>query len=155
LSTLETILGALADAVEGIVPVHQGDVEFKRWRGAGLLGERPKPQPAARSFQWQLGASSIPRTMSGASDASTWLRTELLLVVAYDLGLPRAGDTAGLGPAQEIGADRASLWKTLALGNPLSSSSYHCKRMIPLSPWDGPHRGNTRSYRFDLEYTLE
>jgi hypothetical protein len=154
-SNLETIVDALADAVEAITPTVLAGVAYARWRGPGILGEKVKPAPRHRQFQWQFGADAIPRSMSGGADASTWRRAELVLVVAYDLTLPRGGfDTNALGASvYEMQHDRDDLWEVLALGNPISSSTYHCKRMIPLNPW-GTRSGSLLTCRFDLEYLI-
>jgi hypothetical protein len=154
-SNLETIVDALADAVEAITPTVLAGVAYARWRGPGILGEKVKPAPRHRQFQWQFGSQLVPRTMSGGADASTWLRAELLLVVAYDLALPRnTFDTSGLGVSVfEMEHDRSDLWKALVLSNPVSSSTYHCKRIIPLNPWS-TRSGGLLTCRFDFEWTI-
>lgn len=156
-TNLETLLLALTQAVEAIAPTFLASVPFRRWRGPGPLDRPPlsaKPQPRMRQFQWKVGRSLTPRTLSGVGDSSTWLRNEFHLIIGYDLHLPRPWDTNGLGIVLEQTADQEQLWKTIVLGNPISASTFHSKRLIPLDPWAGSVGGNVRVYGHDLEYLL-
>jgi hypothetical protein len=152
-TNLDTILGALYTAVEAVTPTALASVPFKRWRGPGILGNGAalKPAPSMRTFQWQLGQALTPNTISGMTSASTWSAHELILVVAYDLTLPRPWDTNGLGPSFEIGNDATELW-TLIISNPLRDSTYHCKPLVPQRPWGSAPAPFVR-YRMRFEFT--
>jgi hypothetical protein len=151
-TNLDTILAALCTAVEGITPTALPSVTFKRWRGPGWLGEVTKPQPAMRTFQFQVTADGTPRSMNApSSTASQWVRGTLTLVVAYDFKLPRAFDTSGLGPSFESANDATELWAALVLGNPVSSSTYHLKHLVPNRPWQRVG-GSFSRFAWDFEW---
>jgi hypothetical protein len=143
---IATILDAIADALESATPDTRPNVTFKRWRGPGLVESAPLPG-RERAFQMRLGASRRPRTVSTIT--STWHRADLLLVIGYDFGAPRALDTGGLGVHQLAWDDHKQILQKLQFGNPLSGVS-NVKRLVFLgAAAPGP---TSRTYTFDCEW---
>lgn len=147
-TNFETILAALSTALESpaLTPDFRPAVPFKRNRDALPIEALPGPR-RERAFNFRLGPSLVPRTMS--CQTIQWHRNELLLVIGYNFEEPRQGDTQGIGPHQQAMADERVIMNALAIGNPLSGVS-NVKRMR----WLG---GNTpdrfaRTYRLDLEW---
>jgi hypothetical protein len=145
---ISTILDAVADALESATPDTRPNVTFKRWRGPGLVESAPLPG-RERAFQMRLGASKPPRSKCLSSSGGTWHRADLLVVIGYDFGAPRATDTGGLGVHQLAWDDHKQVLQKLCFGNPLSAVS-GVKRMVFLGA-DSPGP-TSRTYRFDCEW---
>jgi hypothetical protein len=145
-SNLPTILDALADALEAVTPDERAAVLFRRHRGSPV--ETLAPDLRVRAFQFRLGASRRPRTVSTLT--ATWHRCDLLLVVGYDFANDLYGDdTNGLGPHWLAFIDQKQIVQALGFGNPLSGVS-NVKRLVFLGA-DAPGQAS-RTYRFDLEF---
>jgi hypothetical protein len=146
-SNLPTILDALADALEAVTPDERAGVLFKRWRGGGTV-EALAVDLRVRAFQFRLGASKRPRTVSTLT--ATWHRCDLLLVVGYDFSADLYGDDAnGLGAHWLAFIDQKKIVQTLGFGNPLSGVS-NVKRLV-FSGASAPGPAS-RTYTFDLEW---
>lgn len=146
-SNLPTILDALADALEAVTPDERPLVLFKRWRGGGDVSALAVDL-RVRAFQFRLGASRRPRTVSTLT--ATWHRCDLLLVVGYDFTSDLYGDDSnGLGAHWLALIDQKAIVQTLGFGNPLSGVS-NVKRLV-FSGADAPS-ATSRTYRWDLEW---
>ena len=145
-TTIETVLDALATALESAKPDVRPNVVFRRWRGAQRIDDVPGPM-RERAFLMRLGASSNPRTIS--SPTVFWCRAELQLHIGYNLSEPRQNDVAGIGLDLLPWTDQKAVFDSLIMGNPLVGVA-NVKRMVFISA-DAPTE-RTRVYRFDLEW---
>jgi hypothetical protein len=147
-SNLPTILDALADALEAVTPDERPLVLFKRWRGGGNVEAIEAADQRVRAFQFRLGASRKPRTVSTLT--ATWHRCDLLVVVGYDFSADLYGDDAnGLGAHWLAFVDQKKIVQTLGFGNPLSGVSNVKRLVFTGASAPGP---TSRTYTFDLEW---
>jgi hypothetical protein len=145
-TNLETILDALADALEAVTPDSRATTLFARWPGIQPVEQLP-PALRERAFQFRLGAARRPRTIS--TNTKTWHRHELQLVIGYNQDGDIHGDsTNNLGQQWLPMADTKKVLQTLAFGNPLSGVS-DVKRMVYTGSTIGPA---SRTFLFDLEW---
>lgn len=148
-ASIDNILEALCYAMENIVPDVRPDVLFKRWMGSARVETAPI-ELRERAFQFLLGRTSTPRTIS--SQTQQWQRIELLLVVGYNLSEPRQKDSNSfnVGTHTLPFIDQRQIYKTLVIGNVFENVS-GVKRLVFLGADSvGP---TSRTYRFDLEYS--
>jgi hypothetical protein len=147
-SNLPTILDALADALEAVTPDERAAVLFRRWRGGGDVAAIEATDLRVRAFQFRLGASRKPRTVS--TNTATWHRCDLLLVVGYDFSADLYGDDSnGLGVHWLAFVDQKQIVRTLAFGNPLSGVSNVKRLVFTGASAPGP---TSRTYTFDCEW---
>jgi hypothetical protein len=146
-SNIETLLEAMAFALDNTVPDVRADVPFIRWTGEDKV-ERAPLEIRERKYQLRLGASLKPRTISSLT--SQWQRAELLVVVGYNFTEPRQQDTqqSDLGVHVLPWIDQRCI--TLAMGNVFSSNT-GVKRLLFLSA--DPPGESSRTWRFDLEWS--
>lgn len=145
-TNLETILNALATAIEAIAPDYKPGTTFKRWRGEKRVEDLAQPI-RERAFQFRMGRTKTPRTLS--SPTKQWNRAEFLLVIGYVFEEPRQGDALGLGSHRIVLADAKHIRNKLFFANSLSgvSNVYHPQSTGSEEPGNTSH-----AYRFDLEW---
>jgi hypothetical protein len=148
MTNLEEIINELCFALESTIPDVRGEVRFKRWTGEDKL-ENASIELRERAFQFRLGKSLTPRTLSSLT--SQWQRIELLLVVGYNFTEPRQKDSAyNLGLHSIAFADHRSFVNSLVMSNALRNVS-GVKRLQLLDA-ETPSE-TSRVWRFDLEWS--
>lgn len=148
ISNIEAILESIAYAVESITPDVRPQVLFRRWTGDGKIENAPI-EIRERGFQFRMGKTLVPRTLSSSSQQ--WQRCELLLTIGYNLDEPRQNDTNenNLGVHILPFVDHRCIVNTLIIGNALGSVT-GVKRLLLLDA-ETPSE-TSRTWRFDLEW---
>ncbi len=145
-TNFETILDALSTALEAIEPDTRPGTRFKRWRGEGKV-ENAKGPLRERAFQWRLGPSKTPRTLSSLT--KQWHRVTLYLTIGYNFNEPQQGDAMGTGFQRIAMSDQRQLVNKLFISNALSGVS-NVKR-LQYNGADSPSE-TSMTYKFDIEW---
>lgn len=144
--TLVRAMDAIAEALELTIPSYRGNVRYRRWRGEQMIETVPLPM-RERGFQLRLGSSVTPRTMSTRN--VMWMRSELQVVIGYNLTEPRNLDWDGMGIHQLPQLDEFDVTRALTLGGPLRNVP-DTKTLVLKSA--DPVSTTSRTYRFDFEW---